>query len=414
MDDTRIKWKQPTLLLTSAGIAGIGDFIYLIAINILVFQMTESATAVAALWVIGPAVNVVTKFWTGSFIDFRSKRKIMITTYLARGLLVFCIPFLLHIWFIYFILILLSVAQAFFIPSSMTYTAQLIPKEIRKRFNSIRSLTSSGAFIIGPAIAGMLILISDVRMALYIDAFAFFIAAILLYILPETDTIDKNTIPTMSLKQIKEDFSISIRFINENKFVASVYTGFIALTIFGFAADTQEVVFTQNVVGLTEMDYSLLISITGIGAIVGALLVSIFSNQLSLRYLIAVGILMQTVGYLIYAFSWSFLSIAVGFIILGFFNVFLNAGIVTFYQNNVPTALMGRVTSIFQLLQSFFQIIIVLVVGTVAEIIPLRITIIMLSMGMLLVSILLIANVFREKKRSYFSEEVTEVVQDAK
>ena len=48
------------------------------------------------------------------------------------------------------------------------------------------------------------------------------------------------------------------------------------IMIFSFAMDAQEVVFTQQVIGLSEMEYSLLISITGIGSVVGAVLLSIF------------------------------------------------------------------------------------------------------------------------------------------
>lgn len=71
-------WKHPIILLFSIGIANIGDFIYLVAINIIVYQLTGSAAAVAGLWIIGPLTNIVTKFWTGSFIDYRSKRRVMI------------------------------------------------------------------------------------------------------------------------------------------------------------------------------------------------------------------------------------------------------------------------------------------------------------------------------------------------
>lgn len=382
-------WKQPTILLTSVGIAGIGDFIYLIAINILVFQITGSAAAVASLWVIGPAVNVLTKFWTGSFIDYRSKRKIMMTTYLIRAAFIFCIPFLPNIWSIFLILILLSVAKSFFAPASMTYITQLVPKVMRKRYNAIQSLTTSGAFIIGPAIAGTLILIDGVNTTLFINAAAFLVSGLLLIFLPEKDN-SKHSIPTLSFTQIKEDWIIVIEFIRKNKFVALTYTTFLTTTVFTFAMDAQEVVFTQQVVGLSEMDYSLLISITGIGSIVGAIFVSIFSNKFSIRYLIAIGILMETVGYLLYAISWSFLSIASGFIILGFFNAFLSAGITTFYQNNVPSELMGRVTSMFQLVTSAVQIIFVLSVGAIADIIPLRITIITLACCLLAAAFVLI------------------------
>jgi MFS family permease len=404
MHNQKIGWKNPILLLTSIGLARVGDFIYLVAINILVFQLTGSAAAVAGLWVIGPVVNLLTKFWTGSFIDYRSKRKIMIISYIARALFICCIPFSSTIWFIYFVLTLLSIAQSFFIPSSMTYTTQLIQKEIRKRFNSFNSLTSSGAFIIGPAIAGALILVTSVNVTLMITSVSFLLAAILLFLLPETDNYGENIAPSLSFNQIKEDFTVSITFMRKNSYVALVYVFFLATTIFAFAMDTQEVVFTQRVVGLSEMDYSLLISITGIGSIVGAILVSVFSKGISIRLLIATGIIMQTIGYIIYAFSWSFFTIATGFIILGFFNTFLNTGIVTFYQNNIPVDRMGRVTSIFQLLQSSVQIIFVLLVGAIADFVPLRITIIALALCMLLIALAITIVVFRPAKKSYFLE----------
>ncbi|WP_449354937.1 hypothetical protein ACUL41_01430 [Virgibacillus natechei] len=84
--------------------------------------------------------------------------------------------------------------------------------------------------------------------------------------------------------------------------------------------------------------------------------------------------------------------------------MFLNAGIMTFYQNNVPTELMGRVTSIFQLLQSLFQIVFVLGVGVISDIIPLRITIIALSFGMFMIAVVMVAFIFLPGKRVYFRE----------
>ncbi|MBY7144917.1 MFS transporter [Virgibacillus sp. NKC19-3] len=397
-------WKEPIFLLTSVGIASIGDFIYLVAINILVFQMTGSAAAVAGLWIIGPIVNILTKFWTGSFIDYRSKRKIMILTYLARAFFIFFIPFVPNIVFVYLILIFLSIAKAFFTPSSTTYITQLIPRHMRKRYNSMQSFTTSGAFIIGPAIGGTLILISSVKPTLLMNASLFVLAACLLYVLPEKDSYDKNAIPKLSFVQIVTDVKVVLSFVNKHTYVVLLYLAFLATTIFTFAMDAQEVVFAQQVVGLTEVDYSMLVSITGIGSIAGALIISVFSQKFSLRYLIALGILMQATGYILYAFSWSFLSIAFGFTILGFFNVFLNAGIMTFYQNSVPTALMGRVTSIFQLLQSLFQIIFVLGVGVISDIIPLRITIIALAFGMLIVGGLMVVLLFLPEKKLYFQE----------
>src|SRR5699024_2299993 len=182
----------------------------------------------------------------------------------------------------------------------------LIPKEKRKRFNAIRSFSSSGAIIVGPAIGGFLVLLTSVETTLLLNPIFFLIPSILLLFLPEKETIDKKTIPPLSVSQVIHDFTI-----------------------------------------------------------VWVFLLTIFSKSLSLRYMLSIGLFMVTVGYMIYAFSWSFTSVSIGFIILGFFNAFLNAGSMTFFQNNFPVNVMGRVTSIFQLIQSVGQITFILSIGII-------------------------------------------------
>lgn len=371
----------------------------------MVYQLTGSAAAVAGLWIISPLTNIVTKFWTGSFIDYRSKRKVMGATFILRGLFICLIPYAPNMVVIYGILVILSVGKAFYNPASMTYVAILIPTEKRKRFNSVRSFVDSGAFIIGPAIGGALILSTSVEATLWINAISFILAAILLLLLPEKEEIDKEAIPALTISQVVRDFTVVQKFMRENKYVTFIYLGSIIIMIFSFAMDAQEVVFTQQVIGLSELEYSLLISITGIGSLVGAMLLTIFSNKMSLRHMIVIGLIMWTVGYVIYAFSWSFASIIVGFVILGFFNVFLNAGIMTFYQNNVPIEVMGRVTSIYQLIQSAIQVIFILAIGVVADLVSLRMTIVTLALVMLVASIIFSVSVLKPDKQGFYRED---------
>lgn len=396
---------MPALLLTSLGIAGIGDFIYLVAINIIVFQMTGSAAAVAGLWIVGPIVNIFTKFWTGSFIDYRSKKKVMIMTYLLRAVFIALIPIAPTITAIYVLLVFLSVAKAFFGPSSTTYTTMLVPKAKRKRFNALRSFSSSGAFIIGPALAGTLILLTSIQITLWLNAIFFVIAALLLAMLPESEKIERVSIPPMTFSQVRKDFTIVHEFIAQNKYVALIYISFIVVMLFSFAMDAQEVVFTQQVLGLSELDYSLLISITGIGSVSGGVLLSVFASKFSLRLMIVLGVVMTAFGYILYAFSWSFFTVTIGFLILGFFNVFMNAGISTFYQNNIPVPIMGRVTSIFQLIQSSAQVVFILGIGILADVISLRVTIVALALIMIVCAFVFSYFVLKPQKAAFYEEE---------
>ena len=405
MNNKLIEWKNPSLLLLSLGIAGIGDFIYLVAINIIVYQMTGSAAAVAGLWIVGPIVNILTKFWTGSFIDYRSKKAVIISTYLLRAGFIALIPLAPNVFVIYILLVFLSIAKSFFGPSSVTYITMLVPKGKRKRFNSIRSFTSSGAFILGPAIGGVLILGSSIEATLWINALFFVLAAVLFMKLPKVENIDRASIPSLTVSQVISDFKVVNNFIAQNKYITFVYLAFMGVLIFSFAMDAQEVVFTQQVIGLSELDYSLLISLTGIGSVSGGILLSIFSSNISLKSMMVYGLLMTAVGYVIYAFSWSFISVMAGFLILGFFIVFMNAGLATFYQNNIPVALMGRITSIFQLFQSVLQIVFLLAVGVFSDFISLRMTIVALALVMLAGAIVLAFFVIKPEKAKYFEEE---------
>ena len=399
------EWKDPAVLLLSLGIAGIGDFIYLVAINIIVYQMTGSAAAVAGLWIVGPIVNILTKFWTGSFIDYRSKKSVIVFTYLLRAGFIALIPLAPNVLVIYVILVFLSIAKSFFGPSSVTYITMLVPIGKRKRFNSIRSFTSSGAFIIGPAIGGVLILASSIEVTLWINALFFVLASLLVVLLPKLEDIDRASIPSLTVSQVISDFKVVSDFIVQNKYITCIYLGFTAVLIFSFAMDAQEVVFTQQVVGLSELDYSLLISLTGIGSVSGGLLLSVFSDKISIKSMMVYGLILTAIGYVVYALSWSFLWVMIGFLILGFFIVFMNAGLATFYQNNIPVALMGRITSIFQLFQSTLQIVFLLGVGLLADFISLRITIVALAVIMLAGAVVLAFFVMKPGKAEFFEEE---------
>lgn len=397
--------KNSILLLLGVGISTLGDFIYLIAINIMVIKLTGSPAAVAGLWIMGPIASILTKFWSGSLVDRMNKRSLMIITDIFRAIVVIVIPFLTSIWLIYVCLFFLSVARAFFEPTSMTYITSLIPQEKRKQFNSFRSLITSGAFLVGPAIAGVLLIFSSVQTAIWINAISFLVSAFVLFLLPNIEKKGKSKQPqSMSLKVLKADWNHVIQFSRQNSYIVKVY--FLAQFFFVIALgmDAQEVVFTQKVLGLSEADFGFLISITGIGSILGAATVSVFAKKLSLRLLMGVGYIMVALGYLIYAFSFSFMSVAIGFIILGYFYAFSNTGFMTFYQNNIPTEIMGRILSVFGTIQSMFQIIFIMLIGFTGEIIPLRYSIVIASLLVVSISLLLIKMTYHPSRGKYFTE----------
>ncbi|WP_409294246.1 MFS transporter [Peribacillus sp. SCS-26] len=391
-------------MLFGLGISTLGDFIYLVAINVLVLKLTGSAAAVAGLWIIGPVAAMLTKFWSGSIIDRLNIRRIMIGADIIRAVLVAVIPFLGSIWLIYLCLFFLSISKAFFEPAALSYITSVVPEKGRKQFNSFRSLITSGAFLIGPAISGALLLVATVHISIWINAVSFLVSAVLMYLLPDV-TAQAHTVTKFNLKVLRSDWKEVFTFSQSNTFIVKVYFLAQFFMIVALGMDAQEVVFTQKVLHLSETQFGLLISLTGVGSIIGAAAVSLAADKLSIKALLSLGYLMVSAGYLIYAFSFSFWSVAVGFMVLGFFNSFSNTGFMTFYQYNVPLHMMGRISSIYGTFQSFLQILFILLIGFTGDIIPVRYSIISASTLLLVLSILQIWLVLNPSGSRYFEEE---------
>ncbi|MBS7719357.1 MFS transporter, partial [Vibrio cholerae] len=91
------------------------------------------------------------------------------------------------LWIVYVFVFFISMASAIYEPTAMTYMTKLIPVEKRQRFNSLRSLIGSGAFLIGPAIAGVLLIASTPEFAIYINAIAFLLSGVITLLLPNLD-----------------------------------------------------------------------------------------------------------------------------------------------------------------------------------------------------------------------------------
>lgn len=404
-----LNWKYPFILLIGIGISNFGAWIYLIALNLIVLNMTNSPLAVAGLYIAKPLATLFTNIWAGSVIDRINKRNLMVSLDLFRAIFIAILPFLSSLWMIYAVVFVINMASSMFEPTSMTYITKLIPVEQRKRFNSLRSLINSGAFLIGPAIAGILFLLGTPVVAIYINALALFFSGIITLFMPnlEKDISMKQSSTTLSMNLIKMDWRVVLDFSHRNAYIMFIYFLFSCLMVMATALDSQEAAFAKGVLYLTDSEYGFLVSIAGAGIIVGALVNTVCIRKLRTSFLIGGGSLFVSVGYIIYAFSNSFSMAAVGFFILAFSLAFANTGFHTFYQNNIPVDVMGRIGSVYGLIEACLVIVTTIIIGVTAQLISIQLVIIIGAMLMLAVtSVLLLFSVNPLKSKYYEHDHV--------
>ncbi|MGI1822534.1 MFS transporter [Exiguobacterium sp. TRN 1102] len=153
---------------------------------------------------------------------------------------------------------------------------------------------------------------------------------------------------------------------------------------------------------LSESRYGFLVSIAGIGIIVGSLINSRWSHRLSLSFCIGFGAIMTPVGYLLFAGSSSFTMASIGFFILTFALAFANTGFLSFYQHQVPIEIMGRFSGVINVAESLFVILLTFGIGLLAEMVGIRPVYLAFSIVFFLVGCYTIYVIRDRSKREYF------------
>nr|WP_285850620.1 MFS transporter [Niallia circulans] len=399
-------WKYPSILLSSIGVSSIGEWVYFIALNLIVLDRM-GVLAVSGLYILRALSAFFTNFWSGSLIDRLNKKHLMVLLNIFQAVFIALLPSLASLSAIYTLVFFINVASSMYEQTSVPYITKLIPPDQRKRFNSLRSLIDSGAFVIGPAIAGMLFMIGTPNFAIYSNAIALFISALITLIMPNIEKNDfiETEDKKKTLKILKQDWRLVVDFSRNHLYIIIIYLLFSTVMVLATAVDSLEAAFSREVLLLSDRDYGFLVSIAGAGIIVGALVNIIIVKKVATSWLIGLGSLMVSIGYLIYAFSANFLIAAIGFFILSFSMAFLNTGFNTFYQNNIPVHIMGRIGSVYRCIEAFFIIISTILFGIMAEMISIKSVIILGSTIMFAVTIILFIFNTQPSKAAFYTEE---------
>ncbi|MDQ0350581.1 MFS family permease [Alkalibacillus filiformis] len=397
------------MLLFGIGTSSVGEWVYFIALNLIVLEMTGSPLAVSILYIIKPLATLCTNIWAGSFIDRLNKKYLMIILDVFRATIIFILPFITSIGLIYLFVFLINMASAIFEPTSMSYVTKLIPYKERKRFNSLLSLVTSGAFLIGPAIAGVLFFVGSPYIAIYINSIALLISAIITSFMPnlEKDNLHSLKLGDLSIQLVKNDLAQVIQYSRLHTQVMVVYFLFsFVMIIMASAIDSLEAAFAKEVLLLTDSEYGFLVSIAGAGIVIGAIINSLVVNHLKTFVLIGFGTVFVSMGYVIYAFSEIFIVAAFGFFFLAFFIAFANTGFLTFYQNNIPIEVMGRVRSVFGLFEATLIILLTMLLGMIAQLYSIKGAVILGVLIMFLISTFLLTISLRSSQKQMFNDTV--------
>ena len=178
-----------TRLLVGEFVSSIGDWLYLVAILILVYQVTEDPVVLGLVGAARVLPYIFLSVPAGIVADRFDRRLVLLSTDVARGIVMLVIAAVVFvdgpIWLVIALAIGATCFSAFFGPAIGAYLPTLVGDEEQLGpANSAWSTLDNLAFMVGPAVAGLLIAAGGLVIAFLLNAASFAVIAVVLWGLP--------------------------------------------------------------------------------------------------------------------------------------------------------------------------------------------------------------------------------------
>ena len=263
------------LLFSGQGVSRLGDGLYVAVVAWLAWSLTHSVGAVALVTI---AANVPTFAGTlvgASFADRYDRRRLMIGTDLARGVLVGVAALLLALGVLHFALLVavaavLAAIGAPFAPARDALVARIAPAGALVTANGLLQVSFRAAFFVGPLLLAPLLAIASMPVVLTLDALTFALSAI---------TLTAINLPPVSPARprpgMREDLGAGLVALRREPDVLLVIATFVlALTAASGFLTVGVIALVGGRLGGHAGEYGLLIGIAGVAEIFGALVIA--------------------------------------------------------------------------------------------------------------------------------------------
>ena len=180
-----------TRLLLGEFVSSIGDWLYLVALLIIIYARTQDAVVLGIVGAARILPYVFLSIPAGILVDRADRRLILLGTDLARGALMLVLAWLVSvngpIELIIGVTILATCFSSFFGPAIGAYLPGLVTDEAALGpANTLYAALENLAFIVGPALAAIILAVSSVAVAFLLNAASFAVVAVVLWTLPSS------------------------------------------------------------------------------------------------------------------------------------------------------------------------------------------------------------------------------------
>lgn len=361
------KNKNIRMFLWGRFISLIGSGIQMIALPLYILDLTGSGTMMGIFSFLTLVPLVLAAPFSGIIGDRKNRKNIMIAMDLGRGFLIILCGLLamagsFSIYILFILQVFISIMDSLFNSSSSALLPDLISKDELIEANSAKGGFDAASMIIGPALGGIIYGIFGIKMVFYINGFSFLISAAFSFFISYTKKAEKKE--RVNIKILFNENYEAIKFIGCRKGLLQLFTfAMISNFLLSPLFDIVMPYILKKEIGFTSQQYGYIACFYTAGILLGNLGITLHFKSLGLKRLMKSGLIIETLmtavtcflvfpvtaGYLGGAARTLFICISFSFIIMGFFNAFVNTPISTNLQNLVPDYMRSRFFSILSM-----------------------------------------------------------------
>lgn len=309
-------------------------------------QLEENPIWLGALGMASGVPAVVLNLFGGVVADRFDRRRVIMTTQILSGILIFSLATLtilgiVEVWHLLLIAFCYGAVGAFNQPAHQALFPHLIERQELMNAVALTSAIWQSNRVMAPALAGVIIAIFSTEFSLYVASFAFLVGFLLML------WVNAPEIPRGKRQGAIQDLFQGARFVIHD----SLFSTLIALTFFnsffGMSYLQLMPIFVVDILKMGARAQGFLVSFGGIGALLGTFTATVLGKFPHRGWLILSGSMLF--GGFILGFGLSQLyMISLGCLFFaGFFQSIYMISVMTSLQMRVPDELRGRVMGIY-------------------------------------------------------------------
>ncbi|ODN30308.1 MFS transporter [Fervidobacterium thailandense] len=171
----------------------------------------------------------------------------------------------------------MGITSGFYLPSRNNFIADIVPKDLLPNALALHSMIFNVARMIGPTIAGFIVRSYGLEVGFIINAISFVPLLVVLPFIQEEDGARNGT--PKGLGKFLTDLREGLIFSFKNRTLRRTFLSLTMYSLFGMPFGMLMQVFVKDVVKSDITAYGLIMGMMGVGAFIGANIVSLFQPE---------------------------------------------------------------------------------------------------------------------------------------